>query len=241
MKKEFTIQDLAEGRCAVHNDGTLDELKLVLQAAFPRDTVEPSSKNKFYYRMFNPRDFWTGSSTTDKPHQSVKTFIKNMSKTKKIIGYKLIKPEYTPAVFLITGIYSGWEGFKNNWFTKNHAVCECEDYDKYVVALEKAGVLDLWFEPIYEPIAKIFKMTASNGNFELEVSEKGIYYRPDSRFLNYSNLLYMTAFEDFKVNTIDSSTHYLTKIKKINVGCKEDTLISEWKAVLDYYKTIKKD
>jgi hypothetical protein len=52
----------------------------------------------------------------------------------KIIGYKLVKQEYQNAAHFIAQIKF------------NHIVYELE----FINRLEKAGVLDLWFEPVYE-------------------------------------------------------------------------------------------
>jgi hypothetical protein len=66
---------------------------------------------------------------------------------KKIIGYKLIKPEYVNAVISITGIY-GYDNpveFINNYFNSPFTI-----EGNFIKSLKQAGVLDLWFEPIYE-------------------------------------------------------------------------------------------
>jgi len=88
MKKEFTIQDLAEGRCAVHNDGTLDELNLVLKAAFPNDISAPTKRgNDFYFAISSESSQWALSPNTDKPHQSVKNIYQKYVNNKK--NYRL--------------------------------------------------------------------------------------------------------------------------------------------------------
>jgi hypothetical protein len=62
---------------------------------------------------------------------------------KKIIGYKLIKPEYETAAVKITGFMGSSPGrFSNFMLTAGK--------QGFANDLEKAGVLDLWFEPIYE-------------------------------------------------------------------------------------------
>jgi hypothetical protein len=62
-----------------------------------------------------------------------------MENTKKIVGYKLTKPEYKEAVMKICN-YSVFD-FKR---------FEIEVSEWAVEHLQKAGVLDLWFEPVYE-------------------------------------------------------------------------------------------
>ena len=54
----FTIEDLKQGRCAVINDGTLEELREVLRLAFP-DSILDVSLDK----------------NTNLPTQSVKDFL----------------------------------------------------------------------------------------------------------------------------------------------------------------------
>lgn len=73
-----------------------------------------------------------------------------MSDTNKIIiGYKLIKPEYADSVKQISCIE-----------TINNPVEYINDYfsnkttGNFLDSLRKAGVLDLWFEPVYEELYK---------------------------------------------------------------------------------------
>lgn len=102
-----------------------------------------------------------------------------------------------------------------------------------------AGVVEMW-EPVYEEdIVKKFTMTASNGDFELEVSKKGIYYRPDNSFLNPDFLWEFTNPNcKLPIEKAEALSGYMVRVTKVDVGCKKDTLVSEWKAVYDYYKSI---
>jgi hypothetical protein len=79
--KKFTIEDLAQGRCAVINDGTVEELKEVLSKAFPNDWsnfysyVTEWSSSKYYQRGYNKKESWTRLNVTQYPVQSVKDFL----------------------------------------------------------------------------------------------------------------------------------------------------------------------
>jgi hypothetical protein len=96
----------------------------------------------------NVESSWDGTKTFTHSLNSALFYIKNGSwiittkeKTmeKKIIGYKLIKPEYKEAVIKICN-YSVFD-FKR---------FEIEVSEGAVEHLQKAGVLDLWFEPVYK-------------------------------------------------------------------------------------------
>jgi hypothetical protein len=96
----------------------------------------------------NVESSWDGTKTITHSLNSALFYIKNgtwiittKEKTmeKKIIGYKLIKPEYKEAVIKICN-YSVFD-FKR---------FEIEVSEGAVEHLQKAGVLDLWFEPVYK-------------------------------------------------------------------------------------------
>jgi len=70
----YTIEDLRNGKCAVINDGTLDELKVVLKLAFKNDKSDVKGKFKYYFKSEGD-GLWIGAST-NKPSQSVKDFLK---------------------------------------------------------------------------------------------------------------------------------------------------------------------
>ena len=73
----FTIEDLKQGRCAVINDGTLEELREVLKLAFPNDSLEVVGFSN--YRLFSAstleRGKWAYRTIEDLPTQSVKDFL----------------------------------------------------------------------------------------------------------------------------------------------------------------------
>ena len=98
----------------------------------------------------NVESSWDGTKTFTHSLNSALFYIKNgtwiittKEKTmeKKIIGYKLIKPEYEKAVNQITGTENLILHSQNYNFQIDSIA-----YDRVV----KAGVLDLWFEPVYK-------------------------------------------------------------------------------------------
>lgn len=72
--EKFTIKDLMEGRCAVKNDGSLQDLIKVLTLAFP-DDVQPKGLRPFYFRSRISSERWNSSDTVNIPSQSVKLFL----------------------------------------------------------------------------------------------------------------------------------------------------------------------
>ncbi len=76
--KKYTIQDLSEGKVAVINNGSLEQLTEVLQLAFPLDTSILTGGCKYYEKW---RDWmWCADESTTLPTQSVKDFL-NQEKT----------------------------------------------------------------------------------------------------------------------------------------------------------------
>ena len=72
----------------------------------------------------------------------------------KLIGYKLIKPEYSDAVKKIADL-TNFEVFKSYLKTQAANGDNLKAYNKCVEKLNKAGVLDLWFEEVYEDPNKL--------------------------------------------------------------------------------------
>jgi len=70
------IKQLQEGKIAVHNDGTLEELRKVLQYAFPEDPFNKMTNGIAKYYQANNNHFWRGTDKTDLPSYSVKEFLK---------------------------------------------------------------------------------------------------------------------------------------------------------------------
>jgi hypothetical protein len=74
---KYTIEDLRNGKCAVRNDGTVEELIEVLSLAFPKDkgAYLIGGAHKFYYKSpYNNWGFFIHNST-ELPTQSVKDFL----------------------------------------------------------------------------------------------------------------------------------------------------------------------
>ena len=71
----FTIEDLKQGRCAVINDGTLEELSEVLRLAFPNDGSYIRGEYKFYSMNPDNSNEWYPYDVISLPTQSVKDFL----------------------------------------------------------------------------------------------------------------------------------------------------------------------
>ena len=71
----FTIEDLSLGKCAVINDGTLEELREVLRSAFPKDEGIVCPNYEFYLVNRRNKTNWVYKNSTKLPTQSVKDFL----------------------------------------------------------------------------------------------------------------------------------------------------------------------
>lgn len=71
----FTIEDLRQGRCAVINDGTLEELREVLGLAFPNDKSVVASYISYRYFTVMDKNYWDCWTQISLPKQSVKDFL----------------------------------------------------------------------------------------------------------------------------------------------------------------------
>ena len=74
--KKYTIEDLRNGKCAVKNDGTLEELREVLKMAFPKDPTITIGSDSYYFRNEIQDILWVSCvGKIYMPSQSVKDFL----------------------------------------------------------------------------------------------------------------------------------------------------------------------
>jgi len=86
---------------------------------------------------------------TEITFEQFKTHIlKESTMEKEIIGYKLVKPEYKEVALKICNTFVNWE---NSLAEYDISVKQI----RYVNKLKEAGVLDLWFEPVYKEEFKV--------------------------------------------------------------------------------------
>lgn len=129
----------------------------------PGDTVWPdrwlcvdenhwrTGKVDYSYKSIHHEDEYTEITLEQFKEYILKGII---MENKTIIGYKLIKPEYKEASIAIVkpfsdSSYENWESnvIKHSWSFTTTSI--------HVNILKKAGVLDLWFEPVYEEEYKV--------------------------------------------------------------------------------------
>ena len=97
----------------------------------------------------SPKGKWGIEITYDQ----FKTHVLKETNMKEIIGWKLTKPEYRNAVRKITGMDSF--NFTELEIDKEYAVRNTPNETFCYKELKKAGVLDLWFEPVYKTTYKV--------------------------------------------------------------------------------------
>ena len=73
--KKYNIEDITNGNCAVINDGTLEELRLVIRLACPQERLRPQAYHRYYWVIPNLKN-WDSSNNIFLPKQSVKDFLK---------------------------------------------------------------------------------------------------------------------------------------------------------------------
>ena len=85
---EKLIKQLREGTIALKNDGTLEELREVLQYAFPNDKCKIFGDSKYYSKLDYTESIWVGKNRIDLPTYSVKEFLTQEKQIMKVTDLK---------------------------------------------------------------------------------------------------------------------------------------------------------
>ena len=146
--------------------------------------------------------------------QQLKNLENNME-NKEIIGYKLIKPEYEKAA----------RGIAVGCFCKFTEIFS-EDV-KPIRLWKEAGILDIWFEPVYKSKEVVIRM---GNSFDLTIKDGQVWHKSD----NITDFV-TRMMVDFSTERTLKFGGYNLCIKDITfkyTGCQNvETKLSEWIAV----------
>lgn len=142
---------------------------------------------------------------------------------KKLIGYKLIKPEYKEASdALLNDACVKWDKAAN-FRGYYHLILNSETISN----LKIAGVLDLWFEPVYEEsvipeYVECIKKVHNNSSPKV-----GEIIKSNSRgnltgICSYNSITYNTCFKPSTKEAFDLQNQPKTKTKQIFTKEQED-------------------
>lgn len=159
--------------------------------------------------------------------QFKKYVLKQETMEKEIIGYKLIKHEYSDAAREIVDLDLPLTVDRITPKTKtgNSTVM----YDR----LKKAGVLDLWFEPVYAASEQTVSM---NGKFNLTIKGKKVFHQNEdiTSFVESVGEDWEHKIKNFSYN------NYAFNVKDVilsKTGCQsQETYLSNWLKVYDLIK-----
>lgn len=151
--KTYTIQELRNTPIQIKVYSEEQAIKLAYAAGYYIDWKPFEAKYPIYCYLDNFNfPTWNLSENEQKLHKStIIEFnqIENFMENKKIIGYKLIKPEYTKAVCAIEGYICFGENIRDG------RVIFLENREEGFKKLQDAKVLDLWFKPVYKEEYKV--------------------------------------------------------------------------------------
>lgn len=114
----YTIEDLRNGKCAVINNGTLEELNAVLKAAFSNDNkkvTQIENNRSYYHKCNNNRKEWVCTNLNIPQKQSVKEF------------YKQLQPQFEVDKWykeVNSFLYIKYSKEDDNYIYSNEVVCQ---------------------------------------------------------------------------------------------------------------------
>jgi len=231
--KIYTIEELRNAPIQIRVYSGEQAIKLAYAAGYYTDWKPLNAKYPIYCYL----DEQTHPSWNPFPFKNKLTIIefnqiKNFMENKKIIGYKLIKPEYTKAVCAIEGYICFGENIRDG-----HVIF-LENREEGFKKLQDAKVLDLWFEKVYEKEKQIVKMYSSNkGEFEIEIIDGKAYYRPENKELPKEFIRdIINSFDEIIICSNKKENPYNVTIASLNVGCYHNCKKEDWEKV---YKLLK--
>lgn len=180
------------------------------------------------YRSFNPQS----KNPITIYRKATKAEIINhfIMKEKKIIGYKLkegVNKEIFKSLLHVPKM------------SFDRLEVDAGSFSILIDEMRELKVLDLWFDPVYEPEKpkkEIITLRCEGGSFEIEVSKEGIYYAADGTTLDVGDLKNAIAN---RVISHNKNSRYSFTPTFIDSGCKKNVPVEDWRKVLEAYNRLR--
>lgn len=147
---KYTIKDLSEGKCAIKNDGTLEELKEVLTKAFPKDITPPQGSSDYYY---GKEGVWDSTDFTNLPTQSIKDFLIPEFKRGDVVEVSNDGTRWVKRIYL-----SSIEGYR-----EPHILVSSQTEDNFKNGEHFTIVFSQYIRPVQEEIVELTFEDITNG------------------------------------------------------------------------------
>jgi hypothetical protein len=157
-KNEFVLPEKWIVKVTEENKTVLDGWK---QKINPYSDPAGLFNQYLNYKGYN--DFLKSEYTEITFEQFKKYVLKQDNMNKEIIGYKLVKPEYKEAILQIMKAC--------NW--SNYPMLDSYESSGSILKLKEAGVLDLWFEPVYKEEKTLPKIGSFEGTYQNNIVTYG--------------------------------------------------------------------
>lgn len=229
-KEQFPKDDFG---VIVENNNGKEIVNYLISKGFNNQKGLDGTAQNVYYGILKDKTYISYFKISESPFsqkftlEQLKQLDSNME-TKKILGYKLIKLEYIDCVKEILKEYKGHYSFD-----KNTILYPCS---MYFTKIKEAGVLDIWFTPVYEP-EKPKEIIVNMGSFELVVTPKGIFHKGSENITQFVKEL--VEFYQKLPLKFDKYDCTVSNVQFIKVGCQTGTTLLNWKKVWEEYQLIK--
>lgn len=221
-RDKYTIEELrvADIQILVDNLDQAQQLARAVKCTYDWD-IKPGSYPIYVKLNTYHCPDWYYLSLTNKTINFNQVIMEN----KKIIGYKLIKPEYRNAVAGITN--------QINFLSKIYDTLELDLMFNScsIKKLNEAKVLDIWFEPIYEKEEVIINLQHSQGIFQIHVKDGKAYYKAENKKLPKQYIKDIINSFEHKIIANISHPYSITTHTTVDVGCMKDTKKQDWENV----------
>lgn len=184
-----------------------------------------NSKGEHIYAPIDGFTIGKHEDFTEISFEQFQQYVLNQKEMKEIIGYKLKKncKYYEGAAAKICG----YKSEKLNTLYDDAVNFLKNSQNK--LDIEKAGVLDLWFDPVY---AQKEKMVSVGGKFNVTIKNNRIWHDSDNitDFVKTLNSELQTCY------VFDSYAVYISDMIFCRTGCQNvETKLSDWRKVWEEY------
>lgn len=242
MEEIYSIEDLKsrkDGKCWVVQIENREQYNFLLNY-FPNMMsydliydgylVDKTNTGKSHFSSYWREDYNKITITQIKEYvvKEIEQLGSNNMETKKIIGY-LVKKEYAVHAKTLIEKVKGliFDTMQNGVGASCNFTLNSSQYSFF----KEAGVLDIWFTPVFEPEKPKEKVITLSNNKSVKIKKEGLYTE--------GRLILIKYIEDlFNVDQGFGGTNWKVQYNNFDIGCYKNLNRKDLENILEAYKSL---